>query len=409
MNVSRLADAIPPFIVMDVLERAQSLEQQGVDIVHLEVGEPDFDTPRPVVAHAREALERGMTHYTHSLGRLSLREAIAAYHEERYGTRIDPGRIVVTSGSSPALLLVFLALCDRGDEVILTDPHYACYPNLIACAGGVPACVPVREEDGFQLRAGAVRDRLTSRTRAILVNSPANPTGTVLSGETLAEIAGLGMLVISDEIYHGLEYGVRSRSILEFTDDAVVINGFSKLFAMTGWRLGYAIVPDWLVRPVQKLQQNFFISAGDFIQASAVSALTRCQDDVEAMRREYDRRRRLVVRRVREMGLGLPAEPRGAFYVFCNASEVCRRVGMSSYELCFDILGTAHVAVTPGTDFGPRGEGYLRISYAAAYHRIETGLDRLEAYLSGAARRVAPTASRRACPSMPLTREGLAR
>ncbi len=381
MHVSKLAASVPPFIVMDVLERAQCLGRRGVDVVHLEVGEPDFDTPARVVARARQAMDEGMTHYTHSLGRVSLREAIAAYHRDRYGTRVDPEHIVVTSGSSPALLLTFLALCDPGDEVILTDPHYACYPNLIAAARGVPVYVPIHEADGYQISVDAVRARITSRTRAILINSPANPTGTVLSRETLSSLADLGVPVISDEIYHGLEYGVRSPSMLEFTDQAVVINGFSKLFAMTGWRLGYAILPEPLVRPVQKLQQNYFISAGDFAQAAAVVALTECQEDVEAMRQEYDRRRQLVVARVRAMGIPLHAEPRGAFYVFCNVSDVCRKTGMNSYELCFDILQKAHVAVTPGTDFGARGEGYLRISYATAYARIAEGLDRLASYL----------------------------
>jgi len=381
VKVSRLASSIPPFIVMDVLERAQALEAQGADVVHLEVGEPDFDTPRAVVERANEALAEGMTHYTHSLGRVSLREAIAVHHERRYGVPVDPGRVIVTSGSSPALLLVFLAVCDPGDEVVVTDPGYACYPNLLACAGAVPVRVPIREEDGFQVSVEAVQARIGPRTRAILLNSPANPTGAVLDPGRMAAVADLGVLVISDQIYHGLEYGVRSHSILEFTSHAVVVDGFSKRFAMTGWRLGYAIVPEWLVRPVQKLQQNYFISAGDFVQVCAEVALTRCEADVEAMREAYDRRRRLVVQRVREMGLGLPVEPRGAFYVFCNVSSVCERTGMNVYELCFDILERAHVAVTPGTDFGPGGEGYVRISYATALDRIQVGLDRLARYL----------------------------
>ncbi len=383
VNASRLAASVPPFIVMDVLERAQSLERQGVDVVHLEVGEPDFDTPAKVSDRGKQAIDQGMTHYTHSQGRLTLREAIAAYHGDRYGTPIDPDRIVVTSGSSPALLLTFLALCDPGDEVILTDPHYACYPNIIAAAHAVPVYVPLYEEHGYQVSAEAIRARVTPRTRAILINSPANPTGTVLSRETLAALADIGVPVVSDEIYHGLTYGVRAHSMLEFSPDAVVINGFSKLFAMTGWRLGYAILPRDLVRPVQKLQQNYFISAGDFAQVAAEVALTQCQDDVEAMRAEYDRRRRLVLARVRHMGIQPAVEPRGAFYVFCNVSDVCRRTGMNSYQLCFDILETAHVAVTPGTDFGERGEGYLRISYATAYERIEEGMDRLAAYIDG--------------------------
>jgi aspartate/methionine/tyrosine aminotransferase len=381
MKISQKALAIPPFLVMEVLERAQALEQKGADIVHMEIGEPDFDTPECVVNHAIGSLQKGMTHYTHSLGQLALRESIAQYHRAQYGTNVSPDQIIVTNGSSPALLLTFMAICDPGDEVILSNPHYACYPNLITFGQGTPVFVDVHAKDGFQYRPEAIREKITARTQAILINSPSNPTGNLLGADVMEQIADLGVLVISDEIYHGLIYKGRARSIYEFTDNAIVINGFSKQFAMTGWRLGYAIVPEKLVRPLQKLQQNFFISAGDFVQDCARTALTGCADEIENMRIEYDRRRKLVLKSVRRMGLGVTVEPQGAFYVFCDAKHVCKKTGMNSHELAFDILEKAHVALAPGTDFGTGGEGYLRISYANKYERIEQGLERLAEYL----------------------------
>lgn len=382
MKISQKAQAIPPFLVMEVLEQAQALESRGHDIVHMEVGEPDFDTPECVIDNAIGSLKNGLTHYTHSMGRMELREDIAAYHLMRYGYKISPEQIIVTSGSSPALLLTFMAVCDPGDEIILSNPHYACYPNLIQFGQGKPVFVDVFEQDGFQYRPESIREKITDHTQAILINSPSNPTGNLLATDVMQEIAELGILVISDEIYHGLVYEGEARSIFEFTDNAVVINGFSKLFAMTGWRLGYAIAPEKLARPIQKLQQNFFISAGDFIQEAARRALFGCTDELQQMTAEYDRRRKLVLKRLREMDLTVQVEPQGAFYVFFNTKILCEKTGMNSYELAFDILEKAHVALTPGTDFGTAGEGYLRISYATQYDRIRVGLDHLEEYIN---------------------------
>jgi aspartate/methionine/tyrosine aminotransferase len=379
---SRKSLEIPPFLVMEVLEKAKTMEAQGIDIAHMEVGEPDFDSPPCIVERAHEAMRRGETHYTHSLGRRDLREAIARWHARRYGTSIDPETILVTMGSSPALLLVFLALCDPGDEVILSNPGYACYPQIVSFGGGAPVYVAVDERDGFQYRPEKIRAQITPRTKAILVNSPSNPTGNMIERARLEEICALGPLVVSDEIYHGLVYGDRAVSAREVSERTVVVNGFSKLFAMTGWRLGYAIAPPELVRPLQKMQQNFFISAGDFAQAAAIAALEQCDAEVEAMRAEYDRRRRLVLARCRDIGLGVTVEPTGAFYVFTNVKQFCAACGLDCYDLAFDILEKAHVAVTPGTDFGPGGEGYLRLSYANSYERLVEGLNRLDHYFA---------------------------
>jgi len=375
--ISRRAEEMTPFLVMDVLERARAMESQGIDVVHLEVGEPDFDLPAPVCEAVNKALAEGHTHYTHSLGDPELREAIAEHYNERYGVVVDPDRIIVGSGTSPAMMLVFSALLEAGDEVIISDPGYACYPNFIRFAGGVPVPVPVSESDGFQLSAEAIADRVSDRTRAVVINSPSNPTGIVLSEERMREINDLGVRVVSDEIYHGLVYDGKEHSILEFTDDAIVLNGFSKLYAMTGLRLGYLIAPPEFIRPIQKMQQNLFICANSAVQRAGIAALRETDEDVARMRRTYNERRQFMIKRLRELGFGIAAEPTGAFYVFVNAGHLSG----DSYNLAFDILEKAHVGVTPGVDFGANGEGYLRFSYANSLERIAEGLDRIELYL----------------------------
>ena len=368
---------ITSFIVMDVLEKACEMERQGIDVVHLEVGEPDFDTPDCVKEAVCQALDEGHTHYTHSLGTTELREAICGYYHDRYGARVDADQVVIGSGTSPLMFVLFSILLDNGDEVIISDPHYACYPNFIKFVRGVPVTVPVHEEDGFQYRPEAIAEKITARTKGIFINSPSNPTGNLLSPERMQAIANMSPYVISDEIYHGLVYEGTEHSILEYTDHAFVLNGFSKLYAMTGLRLGYLIAPKPFIRPIQKLQQNFFISANAAVQRAGLAALQSAGPDTERMRAVYNERRLYMIRRLKAMGLGITVEPTGAFYVFANA----KHISGDSYKLAFDILEKAHVGVTPGIDFGSNGEGYLRFSYANSLENIETGLDRLEAYL----------------------------
>jgi aspartate/methionine/tyrosine aminotransferase len=376
--IATRAQEIEPFVVMEVMERAQQLEARGEHLIHLEVGEPDFATPSCIQEAMAKALKDGMTGYTHSLGLLPLREAIAEHYHAKYGVDVSPDRIVVTAGTSPAMWMVFAALLEAGDEVIVSNPHYACYPNFIRFCGGEMACVDVAEADGFQLRPEAVKARITARTKAILINSPANPTGTLLSKERMAALAALGPLVLSDEIYHGLVYEGREHSILEFTDRAVVFNGFSKAFAMTGWRLGYIIVPPELIRPLQKMHQNFFISANAFVQAAGIAALREALPDSERMRRGYDERRRFIVPGLRSLGFGVATEPNGAFYVFANA----KRFSHDSYRFAFELLERAKVCVSPGVAFGTNGEGFLRFSYANSLENLAEALGRLERYLA---------------------------
>lgn len=377
-RVTKRTREIPSFIVMDVLERAHELERQGRHIIHLEIGEPDFATPQCICDAAQEAILKGETHYTHSLGLIELREAICEHYHTKYGVHVDPQHILVTSGTSPALFMIFSALLEADDEIIFSDPHYPCYPNFANFLGAKPVLVKGHEEDGFQLRPDEIKKRIGSKTRAILINSPSNPTGNLLSHERMKNIAELGPPVISDEIYHGLVYGEKEHSILEFTDNAFVLNGFSKLYAMTGWRLGYLIAPSDFVRPLQKVQQNFYISAGSVSQWAGLAALKKAGPDVEQMKAVYDERRRYMIQRVREMGFGLPVEPAGAFYMLVNAKHLSN----NSYDLAFEILETASVGLTPGIDFGQNAEGYLRFSYANSLENIKEGLNRLEDFLT---------------------------
>jgi aspartate/methionine/tyrosine aminotransferase len=377
MSVATRAKELRSFIVMDVMERANALEREGRHIIHLEIGEPDFDTPQCIKAAGIRAIQEGKTHYTHSLGTLELREAICQQHEEEYGVHVNPDQIIVASGTSPAMLLIFSALLEHGDEIIVSNPYYPCYSNIISYVGGACAFVNVDEDDGFQFRPEEVAKRVTPRTKAILINSPSNPTGNILSAERIQRIADLGLYVVSDEIYHGLVYEGAEHSILEYTDRAFVLNGFSKRYAMTGWRLGYAIAPSDFVRPMQKIQQNLFISANSVSQWAGLTALREAKPDVEQMKATYDKRRHYIIKRLRELGFGITVDPVGAFYVLARAKHLSN----NSYELAFEILEKAGVGVTPGIDFGSNAEGYLRFSYANSLDNIAEALDRLAEFL----------------------------
>ncbi|MCI7568482.1 MAG: pyridoxal phosphate-dependent aminotransferase [Desulfovibrio sp.] len=371
-------DGVSPFLAMEVLERAQQLERRGVPVIHLELGEPDFATPACIRDAAVAALDEGYTHYTHSLGDCDLREVLAGFYARRYGVRLHPDQFLIFPGSSPAMMLLFAALLDPGDEVIVSNPCYACYPNFVRFAGGVPVSVPTSEEEGFQFRPEETAARVTSATRAILINSPCNPTGIVLEPARMRALAGLGPLIISDEIYHGLTYGdAEEHSILEFTENAVVIGGFSKAYAMTGWRLGYLIVPRRLIRPMQALMQNFFLSTNSAVQRAGIAALTCADADVARMRDIYDERRRFLLDALPKLGFRIPVEPKGAFYMLINA----RHLGADSRTLAFDLLEKAHIGVTPGIDFGSGTEGFLRLSYANSLENLREAMRRLELYI----------------------------
>jgi aspartate/methionine/tyrosine aminotransferase len=379
-HVSARAQAVHPFVVMDVVARAKQLEAEGHDIVRMDVGDPDLPTPDVITRAAEAAMEAGDTGYTQSMGLPDLRDAVSARFASKYGVAVSADDIVVTQGSSPAMLLMFGALLDPGDEVILSDPCYPAYPNYVSFLGGVPVPVRARAENGFRMRIDDIEAAITPRTRCIMINSPSNPTGTVLSPADLGAIAALadkhGLYVASDEIYHGLDFTGRDHTILEYTDRAFVLNGFSKLYSMTGWRLGYLVAPRAFVRPAEAIQQNFFLCANHFVQVAGVTALLHAEPDVARMREIYDERRRYLVPALRGLGLTVEVEPTAAFYVFADASAW----GSDSLALTYRLIDEAGVAAAPGVDFGPGGEGFLRLSYVTGLDRLKEGVSRLQAW-----------------------------
>ena len=376
--ISKRASEFTSFIVMDVMAKAEELERKGEHIIHMEVGEPDFSTPKVITDAAIDALQNNKTRYTHALGLLELRQAICDFYLKEYGVTITPDQVLVSTGTSPVLLFAMLAMLDHGDEVIISNPRYPCYQNFILAAGGSLKEIQTYPEEGFQYRHKDIKKKLSRRTKAIIINSPCNPTGIVMTEEQLQDIAQFdSQYIISDEIYHGLVYKDRAHSILEFTDRAFVINGFSKLYAMTGWRLGYLIFPKKFSVVMQRIHQNFMISANGFIQCAGIAALTRTHDDVAGMVNIYDERRRYMLARLTDMGFTIHVEPTGAFYVFADG----RKFFTDSYKEAFRITEEAKVGVTPGIDFGTGGEGFLRFSYATSLTNIKEGLNRLERYL----------------------------
>ncbi len=355
-----------------------AMARSGIDVIQLGVGEPGFPPPPEVVKAVAVAVAAGDTHYTDSRGLYALREAIASDCLRRRGVAVSPDQVVVTSGSSPALLLVFNLLLDPGDEIILPTPHYPCYPNMIALCGGRSVLVPTFPDDGYCIDVDRVRAAITPRTKGILVASPANPTGAVQPADVMQALSDLDVPVLSDEIYDGLLFdGATTTSPLAMTDRCFVFDGFSKRYAMTGFRLGYVIAPENAVRTLVCLQQNLFISTAHFVQTVGLTALDHGEAHLQTMLTEYGRRRRLLVDGVRSLGLPVPVAPPGAFYVLADA----RHLGADSLVLAFDLLERAHVAVGPGRDFGEIAEGFLRFSFSATYDDILRALDRLAAGL----------------------------
>lgn len=375
--MNREVDEMTSFLVMDILERAKELQQQGADIVHLEVGEPDFDVPPCVAEAVQKAYRNHCTHYTHSLGDIELRNEIAALYRREYGVEVNPDCIVVTSGSSPAILMLMLLLCNVDSEVILSNPGYACYKNFVLAAHAKPVYVPLLAENCFQYKIEDIKSHISERTAAIFINSPMNPTGTLLEERFLQQLSTLNVPIVSDEIYHGLVYEGRAHSILEYTPHAFVLNGFSKRFAMTGLRLGYLIAPEKYMPALWKMQQNFLICASSTAQKAALAALRDKSTYTKDMVETYNARRVYMMRRLREMGFRIPADPQGAFYIFADASDFTQ----DSLAFAFDVLEKAHVGITPGVDFGSQGQGYVRFSYANSIENIEKGMDRLAEYL----------------------------
>ena len=378
---------IEPFLVMTLLEKALQMEREGKNIVHFEIGEPDFDTPAPIIEGCFAEIEKGRTHYTHSLGYLDLRKTIADYKMTTRKTRYRPEtEIMVTAGSSPAFLMVLGALLNPGDEVIITDPGYPCYINYIRFFQAIPKFLKIYEEDRFDLQIENLEALITHRTKLIILNSPSNPTGQIIPSNTLAKIADLiaehKIWVISDEIYAELTYdlglapSLSEKKYERCHDRLIVIDGFSKFWAMTGWRLGYILAPEKLMNELIKLQQNFMICAPSVSQSAALYAF-QCLEETDQMLQTYKTRRDLIVSRLNEIEGISCLPPAGAFYAFANIKALKR----SSLKFSFDLLENAHIAATPGIAFGENGEGYIRFSYPTGLENIEEGTSRLKKYV----------------------------
>ncbi len=378
----RLAD-IAPFHVMELLARARALEAQGRDIIHMEVGEPDFPTPEPIIAAARASIENGRVFYTPALGLPELRQAIADFYQTRYAISVPAARIAVTAGASAALLLALACLAEPGSEWLLTDPGYPCNRHIIRSFEGVPVGIPVGPSGNFQPTAADLEAHWSARSAGALLASPANPTGTILAREHLAAIADFirqhqGQLIV-DEIYHGLTYDCEAQTALEFGADIFVVQSFSKYFNMTGWRLGWLVVPERFTRDIEKLAQNLFISPSTPAQHAALAAFTPATISLlEARRREFQRRRDFLAPALADLGFHLPARPAGAFYVYAD----CQALTSDSYRFAHELLESAGVAATPGVDFGSNApEKYLRFAYTANVGRLAEAVDRIRRFL----------------------------
>jgi aspartate/methionine/tyrosine aminotransferase len=381
---ARMAE-IEAFHVMDILARARALEAQGRDVVHMEIGEPDFPTALPIIEAGIAALRAGRTHYTPALGLPELRQAIAASYPP--AARPDPARVVVTPGSSGALALVFGVLLNPGDEVLLADPGYPCNRHFVRLFEGRARLIPVDAGTGYQLTAALVRRHWTARTRAVLLSSPSNPTGMLVPDTEMAAVAAavreLGGVLIVDEIYHGLTYGTHARSVLADSQDAFVVNSFSKYYGMTGWRVGWLVAPAAYVETVDRLAQNLFLASSTLAQHAALAAfLPEVQIELERRRAEFEARRDYLLPALRALGFGIPIVPNGAFYLYAD----CSRLTDDSERLARDLLERAAVAVTPGRDFGRYAPArHLRFSYATTRARLEEGVRRIADFLQRAA------------------------
>ncbi|KGF62644.1 pyridoxal phosphate-dependent aminotransferase [Pseudomonas lutea] len=371
--------AIEPFHVMALLARANELQAAGHDVIHLEIGEPDFTTAEPIIKAGQAALAAGKTRYTAARGLPELREAIAGFYAQRYGVHVDPGRILITPGGSGALLLAASLLVDPGKHWLLADPGYPCNRHFLRLVEGAAQLVPVGPEVRYQLTADLVAQHWNEDSVGALVASPANPTGTLLHRDELAALAASlkardGHLVV-DEIYHGLTYGTEASTVLEVDDDAFVLNSFSKYFGMTGWRLGWLVAPEAAVADLEKLAQNLYISAPSMAQTAALACFEpQTLAILEQRRAEFARRRDFLLPALRHLGFNIAVEPEGAFYLYADISTF----GGDAFAFCHHFLEAEHVAFTPGLDFGRYRAGHhVRFAYTQNLSRLEEAVTRI--------------------------------
>ena len=392
MKLASRLDHIAPFYVMECAKAAAQIARSPAcadsPMIFLNIGEPDFTAPAIVQRAAEQAVAAGRTQYTDATGLPALRERISRWYGERFGLDISPGRIVVTAGASAALQLACLALVDRGDEVLLPDPSYPCNRHFVAAAEGVPVLLPASADERFQLSSAGVQAAWGPRTRGVLLASPSNPTGTSIAADEMARIVGTvrerGGFTMVDEIYLGLSFDDRFSSSalvhgVGHGDDVISINSFSKYFSMTGWRLGWLVVPEALVPAVEKLAQNLYICASTVAQHAALACFEpEAIAEYETRREQFRARRDFLVPALQQLGLTVPVMPDGAFYAWAD----CSAHAANSWDFCFEMMRSAHVAMTPGRDFGPHlGERFVRLSYASSMEHLHTAVARLRAAL----------------------------
>lgn len=379
----RMAE-ISAFEAVELFTKARELEAQGRSIIHMEVGEPDFSTPEPIIAVGMQALQHGNIHYTPALGVPILREAISQWYTTRYAVSVPPERIIVTAGGSGALLLALAVLLSPGDEVIMGDPSYPCNRHFVRTLEGRARLIPTGPQSKYQLTADMVKENWSSKTIATMIASPANPTGTMVADVEMRDIAEAvqvrGGRLIVDEIYHGLTYGFDATTALTISDEIFVLNSFSKYFQMTGWRIGWLVVPPGYVREIEKLAQNLFICPPYLAQQAALAAFQpETLAITEARRAEFQRRRDFLLPALTRLGFSVPVTPVGAFYLYTD----CSRFTNDSFAFAEDLLQHAGVALTPGRDFGMNApERHLRITYTTSMENLQEGVERLWRFLA---------------------------
>ena len=382
-KLSRRSQELNPFHVMDILAQAKALSQQGKTIYHLEIGEPDFATAEPIVNAGIDTLKQYKTHYTPALGLPELRESIAAYYDRKFSLDIDPRRVIITPGASGALQLAILCLLDAGDNVLLADPGYPCNKNIAQVLAAEAIAVPVSAENYYQLEAKSVARHWNNRTRAAMVATPSNPTGTILPSEQLASLSQFverkqGRLIV-DEIYQGLVYEGEEYTALNVSDECFVINSFSKYFGMTGWRLGWMVVPEFYVDAIDRIAQNIYLAPPTVSQFAALAALNaETQTILDARRDEFKQRRDFLLPALEQLGFEVAVKPQGAFYIYAN----CSRFTDDSFSWVQKLLIEQGVALTPGIDFGAhRANEHCRFAYTQSLDTLQRAVDKIDAFI----------------------------
>lgn len=381
--IARRMENFSPFYVMELLQRAKQLESQGRDIIHMEIGEPDFPTPPNIVQAAMDYIQAGDVKYTAAAGLPELREKISEFYLDRHQITIDPKRIFITPGASGAFLLALGISLNPEEELLMADPCYPCNQNFVRLMQGKTKSIQVNAKTDYQLSAKLIKDNWTDLTKGVLVASPSNPTGTLISADALSaainQVNRLGGIFYSDEIYHGLVYGQQAHSALEFSEDVFVINSFSKYFAMTGWRIGWAVVPEAFVDAAERFAQTVFISTATHSQYAALAAFSAENiSELERRRREFKKRRDFLYENLIRLGFKIAVKPEGAFYIYAD----CSMFTDDSFQFAKDLLEQQGVAVTPGKDFGEnQSNQYIRFAYTASIAKIAVGIQRLEKFI----------------------------